>query len=372
MRLIIPGVLLSIPVLNWLWPLPLPMTVRLVVGVFFVIAAFYHQWCRLSSGSVLAPEMPRIIVILFNWAFGALLFLTVLQLATDLVSLVIAAINWQPPRINPAMRVTVGAIAALLSAIGVHNALRVPPVRDVHVELPGLGKGFDGYTILQLSDLHLTTLFPAKWAAAVVARANATKADLIVISGDFIDGTVAKRRADVAPLAELRAKDGIFAVPGNHEYIFDYGAWIEHLQSLGMEMLLNRHHVIARGSERIVLAGVTDRAASSHGEAPPDLTLALKGRPDSAPVILLDHQPSGAGEAAKQGVLLQLSGHTHGGMILGLDRLVARGNAGFVSGRYRLGAMTLYVSNGTGLWPGFALRLGKGSEMTRFHLRAVS
>ncbi len=168
MRLIIPGVLLSIPVLNWLWPLPLPMTVRLVVGVFFVIAAFYHQWCRLSSGSVLAPEMPRIIVILFNWAFGALLFLTVLQLATDLVSLVIAAINWQPPRINPAMRVTVGAIAALLSAIGVHNALRVPPVRDVHVELPGLGKGFDGYTILQLSDLHLTTLFPAKWAAAVV------------------------------------------------------------------------------------------------------------------------------------------------------------------------------------------------------------
>ena len=97
---------------------------------------------------------------------------------------------------------------------------------------------------------------------------------------------------------------------------------------------------------------------------------ALAGAPPGAPVILLDHQPKRARDAAERGVALQLSGHTHGGMIRGLDRIVARANAGYVSGEYAVGDMTLYVSNGTGLWPGFALRLGPASEMTRITLHA--
>ena len=113
-----------------------------------------------------------------------------------------------------------------------------------------------------------------------------------------------------------------------------------------------------------------DLSAPSVGEAAPDLGIALRGAPADAPIIiLLDHQPRKAREAASHGVALQLSGHTHGGMIVGLNRLVARGNAGFVSGRYEVGGMTLYVSNGTGLWPGFALRLGVPSEITRATLR---
>jgi uncharacterized protein len=86
------------------------------------------------------------------------------------------------------------------------------------------------------------------------------------------------------------------------------------------------------------------------------------------PIILLDHQPRAARQAAELGVALQLSGHTHGGMIIGLDRLTARANAGFVSGRYDVDGMTLYVNNGTALWPGFALRLGRTSELTRITL----
>jgi predicted MPP superfamily phosphohydrolase len=90
------------------------------------------------------------------------------------------------------------------------------------------------------------------------------------------------------------------------------------------------------------------------------------------PILLLDHQPRNAAQAASRGVALQLSGHTHGGMILGLDRLVARANNGFVSGRYTVGGMTLYVNNGTALWPGFALRLGRPSELTRITLRRAA
>jgi len=88
------------------------------------------------------------------------------------------------------------------------------------------------------------------------------------------------------------------------------------------------------------------------------------------PVLLLDHQPKAARQSAARGVALQLSGHTHGGMILGFDRIFALANGGFVSGRYDVDGMTLYVSNGTGLWPGFALRLGRWAEMTRITLRS--
>jgi len=120
---------------------------------------------------------------------------------------------------------------------------------------------------------------------------------------------------------------------------------------------------------QLVIAGITDRASRRRGHPVRDLAAVLEGVPSGAPVILLDHQPSDARHAAKSGVALQLSGHTHGGLIVGLDRLAARANAGYVSGRYDVDGMTLYVNNGTALWPGFALRLGRPSELTRITLR---
>jgi predicted MPP superfamily phosphohydrolase len=142
-----------------------------------------------------------------------------------------------------------------------------------------------------------------------------------------------------------------------------------HLASLGMNELANAHTVFARGTDKLVLAGVTDPSARGANRPPPDLAEALAGVPPHAPIVLLDHEPGRARQAAARGVALQLSGHTHGGMIVGLDRIVARANGGFVSGRYAIGAMTLYVNNGTGIWPGFALRLGRPAELTRITLR---
>lgn len=370
MRIIVFGLLLSIVILNWLWPLPLPVAVKLLVAVSVIVASQFQFWSRLSSGSMFAPEFPKPLIILFNWAVGTILFLTLFQLALDLGALVVALIAWQPVHIGTEARITVGGLAGLLAAIGVTNALRVPKVRDVTVTIRGLSPLFDGYRLLQLSDLHITRLFSAGWAGRVVARANAADADLIVVTGDFIDGSVDMRRADIAPLSELSAPDGVLAAPGNHEYFFDYTAWIRHLSALGFDVLENQHRIITRGTAHLVIAGVTDRSARGHGQMGPDLDAALADCPAHAPVVLLDHQPGDARAAAARGVALQLSGHTHGGMIRGLDRLVARGNNGFASGRYQVGGMTLYVSNGTGLWPGFALRLGVPAEITRFHLRA--
>ena len=354
---------------RWLWPLPLPLWAKVLVGLLMLAASQFHLWSRLSSGSVFAPEFPRPVVIIFNWAFGALLLLAVFQLLLDAGALLVTLVRHKAVREPDALRYAAGVLAALVAGVGVANALRVPPIRDVTVEIRNLPTSFDGYRIVQLTDLHISKLFTASWAQAVVERSNAAGADLIVVTGDFIDGSVDMRRRDVEPLRGLRAPDGVYAIPGNHEYFFDYRAWMRHLSGMGFRMLPNAPAVIERGGAGLVVAGVTDLSAPSVGEAGPDLAAALHGAPADAPIILLDHQPRQARDAAARGVALQLSGHTHGGMIAGLDRLVARGNAGFVSRRYDVGGMTLYVSNGTGLWPGFALRLGVPSEITRITLR---
>ena len=354
------------------WPLSWPLSLKLAAAALLLIASQYHLWSRLSSGSIFAPEFPRPVVILFNGALGALVLLAGLQLALDLAALASRVLPGGGWTVSTAWRAAAALAAVLVAAVAVGQAVRVPPPKDVAVAVEGLPPGFDGYTILHLSDLHISRLFPAAWAEAVVARANALGTDVIVVTGDFIDGPLEARRDDVAPLRALRARDGVWAVPGNHEHFFDHDAWMGHLAGLGIRMLPNSHTVLRRDGGALVLAGVTDRSAPATGHPGPDLDAALAGAPAGAPVVLLDHQPANAARAAARGVALQLSGHTHGGMIRGLDRLVARGNAGFVSGAYRVGAMTLYVSNGTALWPGFALRLGRPSELTRITLRASS
>jgi predicted MPP superfamily phosphohydrolase len=358
-------------VTRFVWPLQLPLTAKLVIAGLLLIGSQYHLWSRLSSGSVFAPEFPRPLVILLNWAFGAILFLALLQVlldATLLIGMLLPGVSMHVP---DEVRYAMAAIAAILAAIGVQQAVRLPPLRDVEIGIPGLAPEFDGYTILQLTDLHLSRLFPASWARDMVARANKLRADLIAVTGDLIDGPLAARQADVAPLRDLRAADGVYVIPGNHEYFFGYRAWMTHYAALGMHVLENRHAVLERDGGKLVLAGVTDRSARGAGQPAHDLPGAIAGAPEDSPVILLDHQPGGARRAAKLGVALQLSGHTHGGMLIGLDRLAARANAGFVSGRYDVDGMTLYVNNGTALWPGFALRLGRPSELTRITLRAV-
>ncbi len=350
-------------------PLPWAIAVKIVVALVLLIASQFHYWSRLSSGSVFTPEFPRPVVILFNWVFGAIALLAVFQIILDLAGLAAAIGGISGPGVWIEARYVIGIAAFALAAFGVRQAIRVPRLRDVTVAIPNLPDAFEAYTLVQLTDLHISRLFPATWTRAVVDATNRLGVDLIVVTGDVIDGGVASRRPDVEPLRGLSAPDGVYLIPGNHEYLSGYDPWMEHLASLGMRVLANAHAIIARGADILVLAGVTDPSARGAGKPLPDLGKALAGRPPNAPIMLLDHEPGRARQAAERGVALQLSGHTHGGMIIGLDRLVARANGGFVSGRYAVGGMTLYVNNGTGIWPGFALRLGKASELTRITLR---
>jgi predicted MPP superfamily phosphohydrolase len=347
----------------------LPLWAKIVMAALAFVALQFHRWSRLSSGSEFSPEFPRPVVVLFNWVFGAIVLLALLQLLLDVGLLVGTPIRGGIESAPDGVRYGLAALAAVAAAIGVHQAIRIPPLKDIEVGIHGLPRQFDGYTILQLTDLHISRLFPASWARAVVERSNELGVDLIAITGDLIDGTLDARRNDIEPLRDLKATDGVYVISGNHEYIFGYSTWMTHFAALGLLSLENRRIVLERNGGKLVLAGITDRASRRRGYTDRDLAAVLEGAPKGVPVILLDHQPSDARHAAKLGVALQLSGHTHGGLILGIDRLAARANAGYVSGRYDVDGMTLYVNNGTGLWPGFALRLGCPCELTRITLR---
>ncbi len=366
-------IMFSIPcwyvIVRFIYPMPWMLSAKIAVAILLLLASQFHLFSRFSSGSVFSPEFPRAVVMLFNWGFGAILLLAVFQLMTDLGMLVMMLFKHQPLAIPYAFRLGIGAMALLLAGLGVFQASRVPPLKDVEFAINDLPPQFDGYQILHLTDLHISRLFDEQWTRTVVSQSNELGVDLIVITGDLIDGSVTDRSQDISALRDLYAPDGVYVTPGNHEYFFDNEAWMQHFISLGMRPLANSHAVLERSGSQIVLAGVTDLTAPETGFPPPDLKQALTGVPQDVPTILLDHQPKNARNAASLGVDLQLSGHTHGGMILGIDRLVALANGGFVSGRYSIDDMQLYVSNGTALWPGFALRLGRPAELTRITLR---
>ena len=352
-----------------IWPLPWPDLIKVAVSIILLIASQFQLWSRLSSGSIFNPEFPRPLILIFNLLLGSIVLMMAGQIVIDLGTLAGFVTGAKLGGFATALRYAFGVIALALSVLGVWQASRRPPLREVMIYIADLPAGFEGYTIIQLTDLHISRLFTSSWAGAVVDDVNRLEPDLIVVTGDVIDGSVARRRDDVEPLRRLHAADGIFFIPGNHEYLSGFDSWMDHLSSLGMHGLANAHAVVSRNGEKLVIAGVTDRSARSANRELPDLEKALSGAPAGAPVILLDHEPGMANKAAARGVAVQLSGHTHGGMVVGFDRLVARANGGYVSGLYTIGRMTLYVNNGTGIWPGFAIRLGRPSELTRISLR---
>lgn len=346
--------------------------VKALLGVLILLVAEHHLITRSFFGSMASPEIPGEVLMLLGWAFGALIVSALVLLVLDFTALVFARAGAVGRAVKaPGLRAGVGAAAMLLSAFGVWQAVRVPDVRDVEIELAQLPSELDGLQLVQLTDLHASRLLQRPWMEAVVAKANALQPDLMLITGDLVDGTVAAREQDVEPLRDLRARLGVYAIPGNHEYYAEYQNWLGHFESLGLPMLLNEHVTIEDAGASLVLAGITDPAASRFGQPLPDIEAALAGVPQEAAVILLSHRPLAASGNALAGADLQLSGHTHGGQVLGMHWVTQAFNEGYVSGLYTVGDMRLYVSNGAGLWNGFPLRLGKPSEITRITLRAA-
>ena len=258
-----------------------------------------------------------------------------------------------------------------LSTYGFWASRRRPVVKEVTVALSDLPADFEGFRIVQITDLHLGPTIKRDWMQMVVDQANALSADVIAVTGDLVDGPVPYLKDDVAPIAELRAPHGVCFITGNHEYYSGVLPWIEEIRRLGLTVLLNEHRVIERGSARMLLAGVTDYHGgySIPGQAS-DPVGAMSGAPPCSPKILLAHQPNSIFVSSKAGYDLQISGHTHGGQFFPGNWL-ARMAQPYIRGLHKHDNTWIYVSCGTGYW-GPPLRLGAPSEITVIKLtRAV-
>jgi predicted MPP superfamily phosphohydrolase len=260
-------------------------------------------------------------------------------------------------------------VAVALLAWGFFEAMRVPRVRTVDVEMPRLGAGLDGLRVAIITDTHYGPIDRARWSAAVVKRVNQLDADVVCHVGDLADGTVDMRERQVSPLASVRAAEARVYVTGNHEYFTEAQAWLDYMESMGWSALHNRHVVVERGGDRLIVAGVDDATAEASRQGhKADVEAALAGADRTLPVLLLAHQPKQVPEAVRAGVDLQISGHTHGGQIWPFNFLV-RLDQPVVAGLSRHGETTqLYTSRGTGFW-GPPFRVFAPSEITLMTLR---
>jgi predicted MPP superfamily phosphohydrolase len=244
-------------------------------------------------------------------------------------------------------------------------------VRRIDIPLANLPPELDGFTVAHLTDLHLDLVHGQTWLASVVEKTNALSPDLVAITGDLAEGSVAQFGKEVEPLRKLSAPRGVFFVTGNHEYFHDLDGWLALLDEFGIRVLRNERVPVGDGGVSFDLAGIDDhdggRIAPGHG---PDLRKALEGRDPQRALVLLAHQPRIMEEASRHGVGLVLSGHTHGGQIWPFSYLVYLQQP-YVRGLKELGETKLYLSSGTGFW-GPPMRLGTTAEIALITLRTES
>ena len=263
-----------------------------------------------------------------------------------------------------------GLTATGITGYGVRTALGPPQLDRVQIPLAKLPRSMDGLRIATVSDIHLGPLRGRAHTERIVAAINRLDADLVAVVGDLVDGSVAELGPAAAPLRDLLSRYGSFFVTGNHEYYSGVEEWVQEVDRLGLRVLQNRRQEIQARGGVLDLAGVNDASAAGTGlAAPADFGAALGGRDPSRPVVLLAHQPVAAFEAAKFGVDLQLSGHTHGGQMVPFN-LAVRLEQPVISGLGEVDGTKVYVTNGAGFW-GPPVRVGAEPQITLVELRSA-
>ena len=355
------------PLIAWPWVASLLATWLAVSAVLLPLALFGR---RLRS-----PGWRTGLAWSGMLAMGLFSSLFVFTLLRDLLLATGALVAFVQPGLLPLQSVAgptawlVLAAAAVATALGAWNARRTAAVVQVDVPIAGLPPALDGFTIAQISDIHVGPTIRGAYVQAIVDRVNRLQADMVAVTGDLVDGSVAELSLHVAPLANLASRHGTFFVTGNHEYYSGAPAWIAELRRHGLRVLLNEHVVLRHDGSALIVAGVTDATAHHFDPAQrSDAAAALAGAPPGAGMrLLLAHQPRSALQAAAAGFDLQLSGHTHGGQFWPWS-LFVRFQQPFTAGLHRLKKLWVYTSRGTGYW-GPPKRFFAPSEIT--HLRLV-
>jgi predicted MPP superfamily phosphohydrolase len=257
------------------------------------------------------------------------------------------------------------AVALVLAAIAWIGGSSAPRVIDLEVELPRLPASADGLVVVQLSDLHLGSIIGRKRLVSTIAQIETRAPDVIVVTGDLVDGDAGVVETLLPELRTLTAPLGVYAVLGNHEYYAGAERCRELMRDAGYTVLDNAAVEVTPG---LWVAGVPDdRGSRQTGDGEADFGSALADVGEGA-VVLLQHSPGDEEAAAIAGVGLMLNGHTHGGQIWPFHFLVRRAYP-HIAGVRRVGAMTQVICRGAGYW-GPPMRLFAPSEIYRITLRS--
>jgi predicted MPP superfamily phosphohydrolase len=345
------------------WPQPFQSA-----GLWLVWAAALSLVLTPIAERTLSPRITRFIAWPASLWMGSIFYLL---LGLGLSDGAFALAGWSGVALARMRAEVVVCVTLALVIAGVTSVVLGPRIKQVPIRLRRWPKRLDGYRIVQISDIHIGPVLHREFAQRVVELVHQAKPDLIVVTGDLVDGGVRQLEAEVAPFAQLRARHGVFFVTGNHDFYSGAGHWTRKVTELGMSALRNRHVTVEDGETgcAFVLAGVDDPTGSRMGGAGADVKAALAGVPQDRAVILLAHDPRTFEQASTAGVDLQLSGHTHDGQLWPFNWAV-RMTTRFVAGLYRVGDSQLYVSRGTGFW-GPPMRVLAPAEVSVLVLHGV-
>lgn len=359
------------------WRLLPPLSVGpigVITGIVLLIACCVVIPLSVRQWTLRDPTLQNLFAwtgVLFMGFFSSLFVFTLLRDVVLLVARLLLSAPEAASLVAPSARWTV-ALTLFVTVAGLVIARRRPRVVDVDIPVSELPEPLHGFSIVQISDVHVGPTIRRGFVETIVTSVNSLKADLIAVTGDLVDGSVRDLSAHTAPLAGLVARHGAFFVTGNHEYYSDERAWTAEIRRLGLTVLKNEHVVLDHDGASLLIAGVTDLSAHRFERAQrSDPEAALRGSPDEVGAkILLAHQPNSATAAADAGFDVQLSGHTHGGQFWPWNLFVGLFQP-FTAGLYRLKDLWVYVNRGTGYW-GPPNRFGVPSEITRIRLVAAT
>lgn len=286
------------------------------------------------------------------------------------IAFTVALAQWLLMAIFPAQTRTFATVAVVLmiglSAYSLVNGFRPLVVRQFDIPLKNMPPEHSGFSVVQLSDVHLEKYKSTNAIKEIVDTVNALHPDLVVITGDLIDGNVCEDGYFCGQLLKLNATHGAIGITGNHEYFAGIDMFLQIARESKIKVLRNEMMVVDGWLQVI---GVEDSEAARFGSRQADINALMASTDPKKPVLLLNHRPTGFDEAASLGVDMQLSGHTHAGQIPPLDILVH-----FIykyhAGLFEKDGAYIYTSAGTGYW-GPPMRLSSRSEITKFVFKAV-
>jgi len=324
--------------------------------LIWILPVYYWGTSRSREG-LIDKLLHRASYLSMAWVSFALAF-------TLLRDLALVATLWTPA--IHTMVVTAGVPIVLggsvfAMVVGAVAAFRGPHIERIDLPIAGLHPDLEGLRIVQISDLHVGPNIGRRYVQRVVDLSRSLQPDLVVLTGDIVDGPVERLAPHVAPLAELAKGGNAYFILGNHDCYAGADAWIAHFRQMGMTVLLNAHTIVQRGKARLLIGGVVDPA---YGRLRPEISIANQAADFR---LLLAHNPRLAPLGAAAGFDLQLSGHTHAGQFFPWTLAVRLVHAPHVAGLSREGAMTVYVSAGTGTW-GPPVRFGTNPELTLVRL----